>query len=126
MIIKNIKNSIILLTVLVNLSFFPSISSAENKLCGNEVIHHIINEEAKKNKRNFEYNEKRNDAGVHFDYHWDNNSKKIVVKRDKNNFPIIRYSLFDHKNFIGGRFSVMSEVGMLPAKLFGLNEKKFK
>ncbi len=103
MIIKNIKNSIILLTVLVNLSFFPSNSSAENKLCGNEVIHHIINEEAKNNKRNFEYNEKRNDAGVHFDYHWDNNSKKIIVKRNKNNFPIVRYSLFDHKNFIANK-----------------------
>ena len=106
MIIKNIKNSIILLTVLVNLSFFPSISSSENKLCGNEIIHHIINEEAKNNKRNFEYNERRNDAGIHFDYYWDNNSKKIIVKRDKNNFPIVRYSLFDHENFISNKTAI--------------------
>ena len=106
MIIKNIKNAIILLTVLANLSFFTSIASAENKLCGNEVIHHIINEEAKNNKRNFEYNEKRNDAGIHFDYHWDYNSKKIIVKRDKNNFPIVRYSLFDHKNFIANKTTI--------------------
>ena len=32
----------------------------------------------------------------------------------------------EHKNFIGGRFSVLSEVGMLPAELMGLNENKFK
>ena len=34
--------------------------------------------------------------------------------------------MIDHNNFIGGRYSVLSEVGMLPASLMGLNEKKFK
>ena len=34
--------------------------------------------------------------------------------------------IVEHKNFIGGRYSVLSEVGMLPAELMGLNEKKFK
>ena len=32
----------------------------------------------------------------------------------------------EHKNYIGGRYSVLSEVGMLPAQLLGLNEAKFK
>ena len=32
----------------------------------------------------------------------------------------------EHKNFIGGRFSVLSEVGMLPAELMGLKESQFK
>jgi len=31
-----------------------------------------------------------------------------------------------HNNFIGGRYSVLSEVGMLPAKLMGLDPKKFR
>jgi len=31
-----------------------------------------------------------------------------------------------HNNFIGGRYSVLSEVGMLPAELMGLNSAKFK
>ena len=31
-----------------------------------------------------------------------------------------------HNNFIGGRYSVLSEVGMLPAGLMGLNPKKFR
>ena len=34
--------------------------------------------------------------------------------------------MIDHNNFIGGRYSVLSEVGMLPASLMGLNEKKIK
>ncbi len=34
--------------------------------------------------------------------------------------------IIDHKNFIGGRYSVLSEAGMLPAMLMGLDEKKFK
>ena len=38
----------------------------------------------------------------------------------------LKADIVDHKNFIGGRYSVLSEVGMLPAELMGLNEKKFK
>ena len=34
--------------------------------------------------------------------------------------------MIDHNNFIGGRYSVLSEVGMLPVSLMGFNEKKFK
>ena len=38
----------------------------------------------------------------------------------------MKAEIIDHNNFIGGRYSVLSEVGMLPASLVGLNEKKFK
>ena len=38
----------------------------------------------------------------------------------------LRSDVIDHKNYIGGRYSVLSEVGMVPAELMGLNEKKFK
>ena len=34
--------------------------------------------------------------------------------------------IVEHKDFIGGRYSVLSEVGMLPAALMGLNVKKFR
>jgi glucose-6-phosphate isomerase len=34
--------------------------------------------------------------------------------------------VIEHKNYVGGRYSVLSEVGMLPAELMGLNENKFK
>ena len=38
----------------------------------------------------------------------------------------LKSDIVDHKNFIGGRYSVLSEVGMLPAELMGLNINKFK
>ena len=38
----------------------------------------------------------------------------------------LKAEIIDHNNFIGGRYSVLSEVGMLPISLIGLNEKKFK
>ena len=34
--------------------------------------------------------------------------------------------IIEHKEFIGGRYSVLSESGMLPASLMGLNPHKFK
>ena len=38
----------------------------------------------------------------------------------------LKAEIVHHNNFIGGRFSVLSEVGMLPAELMGLNSRKFK
>ena len=38
----------------------------------------------------------------------------------------LKADIIHHNNFIGGRYSVLSEVGMLPAELMGLNTKDFK
>ena len=38
----------------------------------------------------------------------------------------LKADVIEHKNYIGGRYSVLSEVGMIPAELMGLKEKKFK
>ena len=38
----------------------------------------------------------------------------------------LKSEIIHHNNFIGGRYSVLSEVGMLPAELMGLNPGKFK
>ena len=38
----------------------------------------------------------------------------------------LKAEVVHHNNFIGGRYSVLSEVGMLPAELMGFKEKKFK
>ncbi len=46
---------------------------------------------------------------------------KLMAIANKCNAEII-----EHKKFIGGRFSVMSETGMFPAALMNLNLKKFK
>ena len=61
----------------------------------------------------------------------DNNKKNIFIVENKNSYlnnlaSNIKAEIIEHKNYIGGRYSVLSEVGMLPAELMGLNEKKFK
>ena len=38
----------------------------------------------------------------------------------------LKSEIVHHNNFIGGRYSVLSEVGMLPAELMGLKTNNFK
>ena len=38
----------------------------------------------------------------------------------------LKAEIVHHNNFIGGRYSVLSEVGMLPAELMGLNSDNFR
>jgi len=57
--------------------------------------------------------------------------KNIFITENKKNFLFnlaekLKADVIHHNNFIGGRYSVLSEVGMLPAELMGLNSKKFK
>jgi len=58
-------------------------------------------------------------------------SNVIIISENKNNilYKFAKSKGFDfikHNPFIGGRYSVFSEVGMLPAYLMGLNPKNFK
>ena len=55
----------------------------------------------------------------------------IIITEDKdsylNDLAIkLKAEIFEHKNYVGGRYSVLSEVGMLPAELMNLSEDKFK
>ena len=59
------------------------------------------------------------------------NDKNIFITENKNSYlqnlaKKLKAEIIEHKNYIGGRYSVLSEVGMLPAELMGLQEKKFK
>ena len=67
------------------------------------------------------------------------NSNILIKKKDKNIFITenkksylfllaekLKADIIHHNNFIGGRYSVLSEVGMLPAELMGLKSKDFK
>ena len=56
-------------------------------------------------------------------------NKNIFITENSNNYLRIlanslKSEIIEHKNFVGGRYSVLSEVGMLPAELIGLNQKK--
>ncbi len=65
----------------------------------------------------------------------------LLIKKKQNNIFItdkkkpsyllnlaneLKAEIIHHKNYIGGRYSVLSEVGMIPAKLMGLDVKKFR
>ena len=57
--------------------------------------------------------------------------KNIIITEAKNNYLTnlatkLKSEIFEHKNYVGGRYSVLSEVGMLPAELMNLDERKFK
>ncbi len=58
------------------------------------------------------------------------NNKLFIVEKKNNylqNLALkLKSEIIEHKNFIGGRYSILSEVGMLPSELMGLNSNKFK
>ncbi len=67
------------------------------------------------------------------------NSNVLINKKTKNLFITennknylrslaheLKSEVIDHNNYIGGRYSVLSEVGMLPANLMGLKIEKFR
>ena len=58
-------------------------------------------------------------------------SKKLFITENKKSYLMdlalkLRADIVEHRNFVGGRYSALSEVGMLPAELLGLKSKKFK
>ena len=57
--------------------------------------------------------------------------KNIFITENKNNYLYLlaqklKSEIVHHNNYIGGRFSVLSEVGMLPAEFMGLKTNNFK
>ena len=59
------------------------------------------------------------------------NQRNIFITENSNNYLRnlayqLKAEIVDHNNFIGGRYSVLSEVGMLPCSLIGLKSNKFK
>ena len=57
--------------------------------------------------------------------------KNIFISESKKSYLTllankIRAEVVSHNNFIGGRYSVLSEVGMLPAQLMGFDPSKFR
>ena len=59
------------------------------------------------------------------------NNRNIFVTENKKNYLYrlaenLKGEIVHHNNYIGGRYSVLSEVGMLPAELMGLKSKNFR
>ena len=59
------------------------------------------------------------------------NSKNIFLTENKKSYLTdlakkLKSEVVHHNNFIGGRYSVLSEVGMLPAELMGYKPERFR
>ena len=61
---------------------------------------------------------RRKDANIFITENKDNYLLKLANK--------LKAEIVHHNNYIGGRYSVLSEVGMLPAELMGLDANKFR
>ncbi len=58
-------------------------------------------------------------------------SKKLFITENRKSYLMdlalkLKSEVIEHRNFVGGRYSALSEVGMLPAELLGLKSEKFK
>ncbi len=63
--------------------------------------------------------------------HVKKNEKNLFITENKKNSLFLlaeklKSEIIHHNNYIGGRYSVLSEVGMLPAELMGLKTSQFK
>ena len=59
------------------------------------------------------------------------NDENIFITENRNSYLMklakkLKAEVVYHNDYIGGRYSVLSEVGMLPAELMGLKQNKFK
>ena len=68
---------------------------------------------------------------INSNIHLKKNNQNIFITENKKSYLQIlaeklKSEIVCHNNFIGGRYSVLSEVGMLPAELMGLNINNFK
>ncbi len=57
--------------------------------------------------------------------------KNLFITEKKENYLYLlaqkmKAEIIHHNNYIGGRYSVLSEAGMVPAELMGLNSKNFR
>ena len=118
---------------------------------GTKAIYHLLKDKISKKfyfidnlQSKIEFNQKKNYLNLIISKSGNtletiSNSNFFIKKRDQNIFLTenkksyifslaqkLRSEIVHHNNFIGGRYSVLSEVGMLPAELMGLNPSKFR
>ncbi len=133
-----------------NFKYFNIIGMGGSVL-GSKSIHQFLKKQIKKKfffidnlDSNFELNNKKNNINIVISKSGNTLetifNSNLLIKKQKNNIFIIenknnylnklanniKAEIIEHKNYIGGRYSVLSEVGMLPAELMGLNAEKFK
>ena len=101
-------------------NFLDNLNSSKKKIDKKNYLNLIISKSGNTIETSINSNIfiKKNETNVFITENNQNHLRKIAEK--------LKAEIVDHNNFIGGRYSVLSEVGMLPAELMGLNIKKFK
>ena len=80
------KFTIFLFLSTVLLGALQSEANVELEFNNRVLLSNVIN--------SYPFQETRKDIGLFYDFSWDKNKKQIIIKRDKNNYPVIRFSLF--------------------------------
>lgn len=75
------------------LSFFGLILNVQANIT--ETFNKKVGENYEKIIGLYPFQNMNNDIGIFYDFTWSGKSKKIVIKRDSQNFPVIRFSLFN-------------------------------
>jgi hypothetical protein len=92
------KRLILLTFSLIVLNFYSS-NSIANECEGSPWSETILENNLKNIKdkipQKFPFLEERNDTGIFLDFKWDEDLKEIIIKRDKDEYPIVRFSLFN-------------------------------
>jgi len=60
----------------------------------------------------YPFMEKRNDAGIFYDYSWKSKIRSISIKRDENGYPIVRFSLFNKKVLPGQAVKIFNGIDL--------------
>ena len=103
----NLIKQISLLFVSFLIIILSSNNSYTNEICDSTVIDNLNkNINIKKYDPVVEYNEIRNDSGIFFDHEWSVKKRKIIIKRNNNNYPIIKFSLFELNKFELGKSAI--------------------
>ncbi len=76
--------------------FFQNNASIANETCNNSFIQSIVDHDDRK----FEYHEIRNDVGIYYDFEWNEKLQEVIIRRNTNNYPIVRFSLFENSKII--------------------------
>ena len=98
--------------------FLDNLSSSKKKFVKNKNLNIIISKSGNTLETIVNQNIFSGKKNIFITENTNNYLRKIALKT--------RADIIEHKNYIGGRYSVLSEVGMLPAELMGLNTRKFK
>ena len=103
-----------------NFSFIDNLQNTQKKNTKKKFTNIVVSKSGNTIETivNFNILIKKNDKNI---FITENKKSDLYLLAEK-----LKAEIIHHDNFIGGRYSVLSEVGMLPAELMGLKSNKFK